>query len=55
MTTIEIGSIWYNSYQKLEVEITCVKDNYVCYNFFRLNACGYSDINEFLSEYVLVK
>ena len=55
MKHIEVGSIWYNEYQKLEVEITCVKDDYMCYNFIRLEASGFSPIDKFLNEYVLIK
>lgn len=51
---IEVGSIWYNDYQKLEVEITCVKDGYICYNYIGLNACGFCNTKVFLSQYSLV-
>lgn len=54
MTTIEVGSIWYNDYQKVEVEITCVKDDYVCYNFNKLAASGFSPIEKFLNDYILI-
>ena len=47
-------SVWYNEYQRLWVEITFVKDDYVCYNFIRLASSGFSNKREFLDKYTLV-
>lgn len=40
---------------RVKVEITCVKDDYMCYNFIRLGASGFSPIDKFLNEYVLIE
>jgi hypothetical protein len=48
---IKVGSIWWNTFQRIAVEVTCDANGVVSFNYIGVSACGYTPIDKFLTDY----
>lgn len=49
--SIKVGSIWWNTFQRIAVEVTCEANGIVSFNYIGVDACGYTPIDKFLTDY----
>lgn len=49
--SIKVGSIWWNTFQRIAVEVTCEANGIVSFSYIGVDACGYTPIDKFLADY----